>query len=262
MCKAKDCDGGRRCEDHRALRAKTLSQIAPEASAGLPALDWAEKPENEPQELYRAFGNRPAAAAIRRAETTAKREPAITGDLVAATQASGASLAGLEYRMKSPESLARKIATKHEADPTRTHAEIASSLNDVVRYTVTCPNSASTADQVRQISGELAGRGWELRTLEHSHLQGNPYRGVHAVYASPSGETVEVQFHTEQALQIKVATHIDYETYRNPDRSPEERASAREASARAWNALPIPPGLDELTVLGRRPTIKDYRGRS
>lgn len=262
MCTAKHCDGGHRCEDHRALRAKKLPQIVPAALDGVPALDWAEKPENEPERLYESFDRRTAAAAIRRAETSAEREPVITGDLLAATQASGAGLAGLEFRMKAPESLARKIQTKQDADPTQTHAEIAGDLNDVVRYTVTCPDAASTASQVEQVSGRLADRGWKLRELEHSHLPDNPYRGVHAVYEHPSGETVEVQFHTKQSLQVKESTHLAYETYRNPDCSPEEQAAARRASAEAWNTLPIPPGLDNLTVLGHTVVIKDYRGRS
>ena len=186
----------------------------------------------------------------------------ITRDLLTATQASVAALAGLEFRMKAPESLARKIETKQQADPTRTHDEVAGRLNDVVRYTVTCTDADSTAGQVRQVSDQLAEHGWKLRELEHSHLPDNPYRGVHAVYEHPSGETVEVQFHTEQSLQVKEATHLAYETYRNPDRSPDERAAARKASAEAWNTLPIPPGLDKLTVLGRTAVIKDYRGRS
>ncbi len=173
----------------------------------------------------------------------------MTAQLLAAIESQPAALVGLEYRIKAPSSLARKIR-KVAVEKMLTPAQAAERLEDVIRYTVTTAKVADLVPALSTVVDSLIARGWTVCSAEQSFVKGNPYKGIHLVLSGPSGHRCEIQFHTESAFEIKELGHPDYEIYRDIDRPLDERTPAFQRSVDAWAAVPTPPGLRNLTTLG------------
>ncbi len=97
----------------------------------VPPLKWHSEAQPTPDQLAEQYDDKvrdATVAAVRRYE---QDEPRVTAEFVDAIP-EGARPHGLEYRMKSPESLARKIADKADTKGIEP-AQAAQSLNDVVR---------------------------------------------------------------------------------------------------------------------------------
>jgi len=171
-------------------------------------------------------------------------EPGLTAAMKDVTAGlDGAHLEGLDFRLKTPESLLRKVATAVEQ-----HGDLGRALTeskDTVRYTVSSTPSTYTGD-VRAVVSDLQGRGYE--PVKWKNTWGNDgYQGINSFWRDPaSGTRFEVQFHTPESFDLKMSTHDLYETARVPGVDPQV---AREADAQA-NALLAsatpPPGAVDL----------------
>ena len=134
----------------------------------------------------------------------------------------------LNWRLKSPSSLARKI--RDRADAKRlTPAEAARGLNDTIRYTVTTRKLTDLIPTLIATTDTLRANGWTVLEAEESFVRGNPYKGIHLALSGPTGHRCELQFHTQTAFERKQRGHVDYETYRNV-------ALSYEARLRAFNS--------------------------
>lgn len=179
---------------------------------------------------------------------------------------------GLEFRVKSPSSLARKIETRVElGDYDSTSYEIAERLTDLVRYTGVCASPDEVVPMARSTLRRLRRRGWEVVEAEHSYVDDNPYKGLHVLVRDPrSGLTIEVQFHSEQSQEVKDRYHVQYEIARDLSRPAAVRNEADDEMRRAWSRVPHPAGIEELTGLCgvpvkpkryvRRPLSRGRRG--
>lgn len=139
MCRGKnEVPGGRRCDTH--LKQLTESDLLPDndPDTAIPPPQWAGE---APAHLYAQFPNQVANAALNALLRARDEEHAMTTGLLAAIEPTGAELAGLEFRLKAPMSLARKIATKAE-ERQITPKQAAATLEDTIRYTVTTPRAA------------------------------------------------------------------------------------------------------------------------
>ncbi|WP_137725602.1 hypothetical protein [Prescottella subtropica] len=167
---------------------------------------------------------------------------------------------GLAFRMKSPDSLARKLNDRYEENLNRSIDATAGKITDVVRSTAVT-DSDRLVDTARTMTGLLTERGWTVVEVEQSYIDGNQYKGVHMLARHPGGRIAEFQFqfHTEESQKIKDTTHVDYETVCNLDVPVAERAALVEKMTDRWAQLPAPAGLVELTELGGCPvTPKIY----
>jgi len=162
----------------------------------------------------------------------------------------GVRLSGLEYRLKTTESLYRKIATElGEIGDPRSVATVDAKLNvtgDAVRYTYVIPDEAfgagvnSILEQLGEAGIRWTGQGqWKLTF-------GKPdvYQGINSQWHSPDGQRFEIQFHTESSLHAKEMTHPWYEEARLPETSEARRRELNEAQAGAFNAVPLPKGIE------------------
>lgn len=117
-------------------------------------------------------------------------------------------MAGLEFRLKTVDSLARKI----ESCPERT-------INDALRYTMTFDEPAFT-QSVRSTMNRMDQQGYRLVKVWNQFLEGVPYKGINASYHTPDGQLFELQFHTPASLEMKQTTnHPLYEQQRLYQRS-------------------------------------------
>lgn len=255
VCRGKnEVPGGRRCDTH--LKELTEFDLLPDNTpdGAVPQPQWAGE---APAHLYAQFHKQVANAALNALLKARDEEHAMTTGLFAAIEP--AELAGLEFRLKAPTSLARKIATKAE-ERQITPKQAAATLEDTIRYTVTTPRAADVIPTLTATVRTLTRDGWTVLKAEHSFVKGNPYKGIHLILAGPGGHKCEVQFHTTAAYTIKERGHADYETYRDIEAPTATRKAAFARSVKRWNNVMTPPGLRKLTILaGVTFDIKDYR---
>ena len=246
MCRSCE-EGGRRCLDHRHLKSVRLEDLKPTQTDEAPEVNWGAQPSTE--ELYDTYGATIAGAAIAELERVAEVEPEITAAIIAAAPAD-CRMHNLEFRMKSPASLARKIEAKMMSNQELTPRVITSRLSDFVRYTVVTPAPDRVVPAARETLSALKALGWDVREIEHSFVDGNPYKGLHSVVVH-HGETdqdVEIQFHTEAGSAVKDRYHEEYETMRDASRPDPARIVAFATMVEAWSRIPTPPGLVDFHI--------------
>ena len=150
---------------------------------------------------------------------------------------SSAKLQGLDYRLKSTDSLARKITSDADEDQVSL-AAAAAGISDVLRYTLTC-SDADYSTMVPQAMAALTEKGYRVEKFRNA-WGGKFYQGVNVHLMSPAGVRVELQFHTPQSFAVKQASHAVYEIRRNPASSAEEVEEATRLSI-AYNAAVVVP---------------------
>lgn len=169
-------------------------------------------------------------------------EGAVTRDMQR-LEGENAKLLGLDHRMKSEDSLARKIET--DAEKKHLSPETAASgIHDVLRYTL-----AIDADRYQEtvpcVLRRLEEKGYEVQKFNNA-WGGKYYQGVNVQLKTPGGIPIELQFHTPQSFAIKQASHGVYEIRRDPAATAEEKARATRLSI-AYNVqVKAPEGAEAL----------------
>ena len=144
--------------------------------------------------------------------------------------ANGGEMLGLQYSLKAPDSLARKIA----ADPTRP-------INDALRYTMSFDEANFTGGVRNALSG-LKAQGYEQTAFRNTFKPGQPYMGINSTYLTPGGDMFELQFHTSASFQMKdVVNHPLYELQRVLPRTDSTWNSLRQQMIQNSSTVPIPP---------------------
>ena len=143
-------------------------------------------------------------------------EKMITTDMHS-TAVDGAHLVGLPHRLKSVDSLARKIQTDYNAPNSElTYDEVAEDISDAVRYTLIV-NEDNYASVVKKTLVDLEAKGYEVFKFKNSwHEEQQAYQGINTNLISPDGIKMELQFHTEDSFFTKdTLTHLLYEIGRD-----------------------------------------------
>ncbi|MBV4465861.1 hypothetical protein KVG95_21265 [Pseudomonas sp. SWRI79] len=146
-------------------------------------------------------------------------EPAVTQLLKDVTEKLGAELYGLEYRLKTPESLSEKLKIAKPED-----------VNDVLRYTIGFPygkngEDVSVAQQQDFVSGvfrtlfTLRKSGYSPAIIRNTFYPAQAYKGINANFLLPDQSSkFEIQMHTEQSYKTKSEGHVRYEEIRELER--------------------------------------------
>jgi hypothetical protein len=211
-----------------------------------------------PQGDVARYGNEAVRAAKGYRDRMAVVEPQISRTIIDLADEHGARPEGLAFRLKSEESLSRKIAEKVEegnaAGLVFTADEAAASMSDVIRYTyVVNDDTYSVATQ--RILSDLEARGYSLR-VKNYWQEGNTYKGVNVAMKDPDGIPVELQFHTSESLRVKEgALHEIYERQRVLT----DRDAIRELDDRMRDVaatIPTPSGASSFGEKIRKSTRK------
>lgn len=145
-------------------------------------------------------------------EKAVAAEPVITKLVEGIAQQSGAKLEGLSQRIKSTDSLARKIDADAEQGYQGDRKKAAEEISDANRYTLSV-NDTDYADTLQSAVTAFEATGWKVR-VKNFWQSGDPYDGVN-IKAERDGIKVEVQVHTPKSFQTKEkALHDIYEVYR------------------------------------------------
>ncbi|GAA1547198.1 hypothetical protein [Kribbella lupini] len=205
-------------------------------------LDWGDLPSTD--QLISQYGRQATERSLELLGHAARVEPAITADVVSTIEVEGFSAYHLENRLKSPQSLARKLRTV-----TAYQLDTAPPPPDVLRYTVLVDRPDQVVAAAERTADGLLGRGWSMSSAHHSYVEGSRYKGLHLALRH-RGQTIEVQVHSRESVEVKERTTHEYGIERDRDQPRKARDAAREKCVR-WSAeMTQPLGIDELQVLG------------
>lgn len=179
-----------------------------------------------------------------------KEEPQTTKDLGEIFEKNKSHFKGLEYRLKSNESLARKIATdldeKGLPSTNENIQKVANGIHDNLRYTAIC-NPRTYAKQYEGIVKDLEAKGYEIVKVKNTFTDPtNPYKGLNTQVKNKSGYIFELQFHTRQSAIIKDKMHKLYEISRDLKQSKAARAKADAEMQELSKQVKMPNGVDTI----------------
>lgn len=200
----------------------------------------------------------------------------ITSDMVSVTNALGSRLMGLENCFKGGSSAAGKIdrkrkkdfetadkllkdgeITKEEAEKmkSKTDEDYTRGFDDVVRFTVLSDHKG-TVKTVNDTIKKLGKMGYECVELDNKwlpqedkktgKLKPSEYKAVHLAFKSPTGETFEVQVHSDESMKVKNMNHALYEEQRNPKTSEDRAKELGAKMAKNVSGLSEPDGIMSL----------------
>jgi hypothetical protein len=225
------------------------STHAPRKGGGTPSL-VADQPPNSSRSPQAAAE---ATALRKRAEAL---EPEITGKVTSMVEGRGGTMEGLEQRLKTTDSLARKIDADAEAEYGGDRAAAAANISDAVRYTAVIGDAQYT-DGARTIVSDLERDGYVVRA-KNFWQKGDDYQGIN-IKATKDGVTVELQLHTPTSLDIKEgrstkgdpirSLHDSYEVMRTSG-SKRERWKAWTGMVRLASQIPQPQNYEALLGIG------------
>lgn len=215
------------------------------------ASDRAEAVSLLTQQGYITRTSRPLVAAPKTAAEVAESvvaaarvaEPELTALTSGLAEKFGGRMEGLDFRLKTADSLARKLEGEIlESGGTLTAEAAAAKMFDVNRYT-TVYSESSYADGVQASLDSLRADGHTLKVKNYWNVDDNPYQGVNVQIISPAGEKFELQFHTDYSLEVKEGElHRIYELQRV-----ETSAAKREEYAQQMfdiaAKIPVPRGI-------------------
>lgn len=178
--------------------------------------------------------------------TAIKKDNEITPHMVSISKILGLEMAGLDFRVKSSDSIERKIQKWSEKDGISPDA-VAKMTYDNLRYTILVDDSKTFTEQVKSYIDRMRSKGFELTEGRKFFNENGVYRGYNTRFTDKSGYMFEVQFHTRQSYDIKQnVIHALYEQFRLIIGNTPEKSSLYQAMANAWKDFVTPDNWDQL----------------
>ena len=152
------------------------------------------------------------------------KEPVIAKDLKNALRKTSAKFYGFEHRLKTKESIERKINT--DSKEKNISIKEASRIKDAVRYTALSKDS-DFVKNYNTIKTSLQDKGYtEVRCRNYFDMYNKglaKHKAVQSVFSDPKGYLFELQFQTPSSQNAKDKKVPIYEEARNPNTSPERK---------------------------------------
>lgn len=180
--------------------------------------------------------------------TAAKKEPQITKDVMSSVESSGGKMYGLEHRLKTKRSIARKIhalSIEHGIS----YQEAARGLKDTIRYT-------SVNDDKNYVNGyfktkaSLESKGYkELRCINYFDMYNKglaKHKAVQSIFQDPDGHMFELQFQTPASQEAKNKKVPLYEKIRTPGISDSERKHLEQQMVILAENVANPVGVEQI----------------
>ena len=169
-------------------------------------------------------------------------EPKITSDMQRI--AGNNTLAGLEFRKKTADSLTRKIITDSQTENISL-AEAASKINDALRYT-TILNVDTFAKDYLSMKQRLIKEGFEIVKVKNTWPTDGPYKGVNTVIKK-YGISFEMQYHTQESFDLKNGPlHELYEKRRLPSTTKAEKYKLDNEMLELSKSLKVPKNIERV----------------
>lgn len=170
----------------------------------------------------------------------AAHEPTVTPQLQKLAAAHGGHMEGLQYRLKTHESLTGKLYNKGHAKGLKP-AEYGKHIGDALRYTM-IGSHENLAEATNKTLDHFRSQGYKVELSNTFHDPNASYKGIN-VNLSKGGHTFEVQFHTPHSFQVKMKQHDLYEIARSPKYSAKERAAAEAKMLKNAQSVRVPHNI-------------------
>jgi hypothetical protein len=191
-----------------------------------------DHPELTPEERFEAR----IAADAKLAQARAW-EPAISDIVREVVEANGGRLERFGFRLKTMDSLYRKVQDVMVEDET-TAADAAGEIRDSLRYTAVVDESGYW-ERGNQICAALAQTGYTPAKKTPGWRRFG-YKGRNETFISSDGLEFEVQIHTAASLGAAERAHTLYEEERLPTTSREAKEQLRRLQDEIFAAVPAP----------------------
>ncbi len=168
---------------------------------------------------------------------TSAVEPQVTA-IMKSMKSKDAHLAGLDFRLKTRESISRKLVTNSK-DMEVSLEEAVPTIKDALRYTMVI-DEEDYARITAQLLDDLIARGYAI-TKFRNYWKEEGYQGINTFIRTPDGIIFELQFHTEKSYDTKEKEHVLYEKIRSDSASEEEKAALTKESNAVYAQVPVPP---------------------
>ena len=134
-----------------------------------------------------------------------QRVDEISKDVIAAAKHAGSKMYGLEHRLKTKDSISRKINKKSKEDK-QSISKSANDIKDAIRFTTISSND-SFVSSYQKVKKELENKGYvETRCKNYFDLfnQGRvKHKSVQSNYKTKDGYEFEIQFQTPESQDAK-----------------------------------------------------------
>lgn len=184
-------------------------------------------------------------------QNAAEIEKETTDTLSNIADATNGKLDNLDFRLKTEDSTARKIAGYLEENPKLTVEEAAERVTDSLRYTMIYDEETLT-ESVLKSQDMLRSDG--LEPFDHKlrnyfgKYQDEGYQGYNTVWTDAQGNKFELQYHTSESLRIKEENHVIYRTYQL-EKDPAVKQSLRLEMDNNWAKFKPPTNYEKLPAL-------------
>lgn len=161
---------------------------------------------------------------IQKYQQAIENEPKITKEISAIISSVSGEMAGIEYRLKTLDSLKRKIETEILAGFSEQQA--IESVKDIIRYTALF-SLDNFVSQYVQMQLELEKQGYKTIIVKNSWKDGAVYKGVNTFITTlieKDDVIFEMQYHTKESFELKNGElHELYERFRDPNTNQQEK---------------------------------------
>lgn len=175
-------------------------------------------------------------------------EPAITGLLESLCRMEkGCRLAGTEHKLKTEQSLARKLEAKATTRVTRDGVDAdaavkleAAAANDVLRYTMVAP--VKSYRQVETRVRDALSKQYKIVNNWDAWKDPNAktYKGLNMGFRTSSGLIFEFQLHTDSSFAMKQSIHEEYEEARESGTAAERKKALENYMEAKWKGVAVP----------------------
>lgn len=207
----------------------------------------AEVIENKSNKLVKTIEEEAELYADYKLKHINKIEPEITKFLKDVSNSENSELFGLDYRIKTKESLIRKIISDSK-EKGITAKETTNQINDILRYTMINDDESFTYKYFRIVE-KMKEKGYNVIRVKNTFVDGVTYKGINTLVKSKSGDIFELQFNTPESIKVKEnELHKLYEKQRLLDRNKDKKKwdSLTEEMIKISNTVPIPKNVERI----------------
>lgn len=176
------------------------------------------------------------------------KEATISKDVLGAAKAANSKMYGLEHKLKTKESISRKITTDSEEKGISLD-KAGKDIKDAVRYT-TITDDKSFVDSYFKVKENLESKGYqEVRCKNYFDLYDKglvKHKSVQSVFSDKDGYLFEIQFQTPSSQKAKDLKVPLYEERRKPGNSESRNRELERQMVQLAENVTTPPGIDRI----------------
>lgn len=178
-------------------------------------------------------------------EMAIEAEPWISPVLVYLAELQKGEMIGLEFRLKSRDSLIKKIESRTIERDYRQARDVP--IRDTLRFTMQFGDQPKGHhnQSVAHVISTMENLGHTVIVVKNYWPPGDDYSGINTILEAPNGLAWELQFHTPESFDLKMSSHKAYEQVRQTGTSIEKRRSLFFQVTAQWGEVSIPAGILE-----------------